>query len=40
MLSLHNITYLTGLMKRIRTAIAEDRFLDFVEAFRSGPEYC
>lgn len=40
MLSLHNITYLTGLMKRIRTAIAEDRFLDFAEAFRRSPEYC
>lgn len=39
MLSLHNITYLEGLMRRIRTAIEEDRFLDFAEEFRSGAEY-
>ncbi len=39
MLSLHNITYLLDLMRRIREAIWEDRFLDFVEEFRNGPEY-
>jgi len=39
MLSLHNITYLTRLMKRIREAIFEDRFLDFVEEFRNSPAY-
>ena len=39
LLSLHNITYLTGLMDRIRTAILEDRFLDFVNEFRLSPEY-
>lgn len=38
MLSLHNITYLHKLMDRIRCAIYEDRFGDFVEAFRSSPE--
>lgn len=40
MLSLHNITYLLNLMSRIRTAIFEDRFLDFVEEFRKTCEYC
>lgn len=39
MLSLHNITYLIGLMKRIRKAIMEDRFLDFVNEFRLSAEY-
>ena len=39
LLSLHNITYLTGLMDRIREAIMEDRFLDFAEEFRLSPEY-
>ena len=39
MLSLHNITYLADLMNRIRAAIFEDRFLDFVKEFRSGSEY-
>ena len=39
LLSLHNITYLTGLMDRIREAIMGDRFLDFAEEFRLSPEY-
>ena len=39
MLSLHNITYLIRLMKRIREAIMEDRFLDFVREFRESAEY-
>ena len=39
MLSLHNITYLLDLMKRVRQAIMEDRFLDFVNEFRASPEY-
>ena len=39
MLSLHNITYLINLMRRIRDAIFEDRFLDFVREFRESPEY-
>ena len=39
LLSLHNITYLTGLMSRIREAILQDRFLDFVQEFRLSPEY-
>lgn len=39
MLSLHNITYLINLMKRIREAIMEDRYLDFVKDFREGAEY-
>lgn len=39
MLSLHNITYLTHLMARVRQAIMEDRFLDFVNEFRESAEY-
>lgn len=39
MLSLHNITYLINLMQRIRDAIFEDRFLDFVREFRESLEY-
>lgn len=39
MLSLHNITYLADLMSRIREAIMQDRFLDFVEEFRKSGEY-
>ncbi len=39
MLSLHNITYLINLMKRIREAILEDRYLDFVKDFRESAEY-
>ncbi|KAI4453661.1 queuine trna-ribosyltransferase [Holotrichia oblita] len=39
MLSLHNITYLTDLIKRMREAIMNDRFLDFVADFRKSPEY-
>ena len=39
MLSLHNITYLAHLMNRIRAAITEDRFLDFVKEFRESDEY-
>lgn len=39
MLSLHNLRYLLSLMARIRAAIAEDRYLDFVNEFRSSPEY-
>ncbi len=39
LLSLHNITYLIELMNRIRNAILEDRYLDFVEEFRQSAEY-
>lgn len=39
LLSLHNIMYLTGLMDRIRDAIMNDRYLDFVEEFRNSLEY-
>jgi len=39
MLSLHNITYLINLMERMREAIFEDRFLDFVDFFRKSPAY-
>ena len=39
MLSLHNITYLATLMSRIRQAIMEDRYLDFVREFRNSDEY-
>lgn len=39
MLSLHNITYLENLMKRVRDAIMQDSYLDFVKEFRSGAEY-
>ena len=39
MLSLHNITYLINLMKSIREAIMEDRYLDFVKDFRESAEY-
>ncbi len=39
MLSLHNITYLLELMSRIRQAILEDRFGDFVQEFRASAEY-
>lgn len=39
LLSQHNIHYLVKLMGRIRTAILEDRYLDFVEEFRKSPEY-
>ena len=33
MLSLHNITFLTNLMKNMRTAILEDRFTEFCDEF-------
>jgi len=36
---LHNITYLINLMERMREAIFEDRFLDFVDFFRKSPAY-
>lgn len=39
MLSLHNITYLLKLMERIRQAILQDRYLDFVKEFRASAEY-
>jgi len=39
MLTLHNTTYLINLMKHIRVAILEDRYLDFMRDFRDGPEY-
>ena len=39
MLSLHNITYLITLMQRIRKAITENRYLDFVKDFRESSEY-
>ena len=39
MISLHNITYLIDLMRRIREAIFADRYLDFIEEFRNSPEY-
>lgn len=39
MLSLHNITYLAHLMERIREAILEDRFGDFIKEFSESREY-
>lgn len=39
MLSLHNITYLIKLMERIREAIMNDAYLDFVREFRESAEY-
>lgn len=39
MLSLHNITYLIKLMERIREAIMNDTYLDFVREFRERVEY-
>ncbi len=39
MLSLHNITYLADLMSRIRSAILNDSYLDFVRDFRQSEEY-
>lgn len=39
LLSLHNITYLINLMSRIRDAIMQDRYLDFVKEFRLSAEY-
>ena len=39
MLSLHNITYLIKLMERIREAIMNDTYLDFVREFRESVEY-
>jgi len=39
MITLHNITYLINLMFRIKIAITQDKFLDFVKAFRESPEY-
>ena len=39
LLSLHNIRYLISLMDRVREAILEDRFLDFVNEFRNSIEY-
>lgn len=38
LLSLHNITYLHKLMSRVREAIRNDRFGDFVESFRGSVE--
>lgn len=40
MLSLHNVTYLSNIMSRIRAAINEDRFLEFYKEFKNSPEYC
>jgi len=39
MITLHNLTYLVNLMARMRQAILEDRFLDFVNDFRESKEY-
>lgn len=39
MLSLHNITYLNRLMRRIREAIRNDSYGDFVREFRLSEEY-
>ncbi len=39
MLSLHNITYLIKLTERMREAIMNDVFLDFVREFRQSAEY-
>ncbi len=40
LLSIHNISYLTNLMNRMREAIFADKFGDFVSAFRLSSEYC
>ena len=39
LLSIHNIRFLTKLMEDIRTAIMEDRFLDFYNEFTSKYEW-
>lgn len=39
MLSLHNITYLLKLMERIREAITNDKYGDFIAALRESKEY-
>jgi len=39
LISLHNVTYLLNLMRRVRAAILEDRYLDFIEEFRKSQEY-
>lgn len=39
MLSLHNITYLTGLMEKIKQAIKQDRLLDFRKEFYEKTNY-
>lgn len=39
MLSLHNITYLQNVMNRIKDAIYNDRFGDFIRDFRESEEY-
>lgn len=39
LISYHNLYYLTRLMERVRAAITEDRFGDFVEEFKTSREY-
>ena len=39
MISYHNLYYLTKLMERIRAAIMQDRFGDFMAEFRARKEY-
>ncbi len=39
LISYHNLYYLMRLMERIRAAIAEDRFGDFMREFRNTKEY-
>ena len=39
LISYHNLYYLTKLMERIRAAIMQDRFGDFMAEFRARKEY-
>ena len=39
LISYHNLYYLTKLMARIREAINNDRFGDFMKEFRTSREY-
>ncbi|MCL2061613.1 MAG: tRNA guanosine(34) transglycosylase Tgt [Firmicutes bacterium] len=39
LISLHNLTYILSLMRRIREAILADRYTDFITAFRDSAEY-
>ena len=39
LITLHNLTYLVNLMKRMQQAILDNKFLTFVQSFRESQEY-